>query len=111
MHRNVIPTEMEAARPERAVRLDPIIENSCHDRVQRRLQLRKTVSQQQAQIDATRHSHKVRVCKRSAAALWRKGGEARPDQRDSPDNNSRLSQAPPSMLDAALGHESWRELS
>src|SRR6266404_8399055 len=52
MHRNIIPTEMQSARAERPVRLDPFIQNSFDDGGQCRVQLWKTVTQQQAQIDA-----------------------------------------------------------
>src|SRR6266436_2455711 len=52
MHRNIIPTQMQSARAERPVRLDPFIQNSFDDGGQCRVQLWKTVTQQQAQIDA-----------------------------------------------------------
>src|SRR6516165_6566686 len=51
VHWNVIPSEVQAARAERTIRLDPVFQNTGDDILQCLIQLRETVSQKQAQID------------------------------------------------------------
>src|SRR5262249_6564368 len=52
VHGNVVPAEIQATRAERAVRLDPFVQNSLDHRLQRNLQFWESISEQQAKVDA-----------------------------------------------------------
>ena len=52
MHGDVVPTEMQTARAEGTVRLDPVLKNSRDHGFELCFQLREAAAQQQAQIDA-----------------------------------------------------------
>ena len=52
VHRHVVPAGQQLARSKRAVGLDPVAQDAADDGVERRLELRKAIPEQQAQIDA-----------------------------------------------------------
>src|ERR1700736_3333851 len=52
VHGNIVPAEEQTAGTEGAVGLDPVLQNSSNNGIERCFQLRKTIAQQQTQIDA-----------------------------------------------------------
>src|SRR5438445_4911631 len=54
MHRDIVPTQVQTAGTERTVGFDPVVQDSADDCFEGFVQPRKTIAEQEAQINALR---------------------------------------------------------